>query len=62
MDAKVSDIDVKLPANEPESKPSEQLSKADLDGVVGGVIESQPPSMSLGVEQTTVGQRSTTSK
>ncbi len=63
MDAKVSNIDVKLPdTNEPESKSSEQTSKADLDGVVGGVMESQPPSTSVGVEQTTVGQRSTTSK
>jgi hypothetical protein len=59
MDAKASSTDVKLPdTNEPESKPSEQLSKADLDGVVGGVIESNPPSMSVGVDQTTVAQKS----
>lgn len=48
MDAEPN-TDVKLPdANEPESKPCEQLSKADLDGVVGGLkmvipIPTTPP-------------------
>jgi hypothetical protein len=58
MDAKLPNTDVKLPeTNEPESKPSEQLSKADLDGVVGGVIESKPPSMSIGVDQTSTSNK-----
>jgi hypothetical protein len=59
MDAE-PDTDVKLPdTNEPESNPSEQLSKADLDRVVAGVIESNPPSMSVGVDRTTVAEKST---